>query len=123
MIDVSSDDDTFILNISYPVSCHIVQHHIIYIKQRDSQSLYRYIYIFFISWSIFLRCAYPPSWVLFFFVVFVFVFVKRIYIRVYRVCRASQGLVKNILEKRDNILKHTNVYSALLHCTSKDHSL
>lgn len=118
MIDVSSDDDTFILNISYPVSCHIVQHHIIYIKQRDSQSLYRYIYIFFISWSIFLRCAYPPlGFCLFVF----FVFVKRIYI--YRVCRASQGLVKNILEKRDNILKHTNVYSALLHCTSKEHSL
>lgn len=116
MIDVSSDDDTFILNISYPVSCHIVQHHIIYIKQRDSQSLYRYIYIFFISWSIFLRCAYPPLGFFFF-----FFFVKRIYI--YRVCRASQGLVKNILEKRDNILKHTNVYSALLHCTSKDHSL
>lgn len=114
MIDVSSDDDTFILNISYPVSCHIVQHHIIYIKQRDSQSLYRYIYILYFLVNI-LRCAYPPLGFCF------FVFVKRIYI--YRVCRASQGLVKNILEKRDNILKHTNVYSALLHCTSKDHSL
>lgn len=118
MIDVSSDDDTFILNISYPVSCHIVQHHIIYIKQRDSQSLYRYIYILYFLVNVFEMCL-SPSWVLFF--LLFFVFVKRIYI--YRVCRASQGLVKNILEKRDNILKHTNVYSALLHCTSKDHSL
>lgn len=116
MIDVSSDDDTFILNISYPVSCHIVQHHIIYIKPRDSQSLYRYIYILYFLVNIFDMCL-STSWVFFLF----FVFVKRIYI--YRVCRASQGLVKNILEKRDNILKHTNVYSALLHCTSKEHSL
>lgn len=114
MIYVSSDDDTFTLNISYPVSCHIVQHHIIYIKQRDSQSLYRYIHILYFLVNIFEMCL---SLGFFFF----FVFVKRIYI--YRVCRASQGLVKNILEKRDNILKHTNVYSALLHCTSKDHSL
>lgn len=118
MIDVSSDDDTFILNISYPVSCHIVQHHIIYIKQRDSQSLYRYIYILYFLVNVFEMCL-SPSWVLFF--LLFFVFVKRIYI--YRVCRASQGLVKNILEKRKHILKHTNVYSALLHCTSKNHSL
>lgn len=45
MIDVSSDDDTFILNISYPVSCHIVQHsHHIHKAARFPKSIPVYIY-------------------------------------------------------------------------------